>query len=126
MNHGIPTAHLEQIKNILKNNCKSIEKVGLFGSRATGCFTKNSDIDLVLYGNVSEQETARLLTCFHESLLPHKVDIASYQHITFPALKQHIDDFGQELFSKETLYGKKEENALAALRQSAGAEPMAH
>ena len=60
MDHGIQENYLESIKNILAENCQNIDKVCLFGSRATGNFTKTSDIDLVLYGYISEQESDRL------------------------------------------------------------------
>ena len=106
MNHGITQNDLQTIKNILASNCQNIEKVCLFGSRATGRFTKTSDIDLVLYGDISEQESDRIYTCFYESMIPHKVDIVAYQHIAHPPLKKQIDKEMKRLFSNEQLYGK--------------------
>lgn len=106
MNHGIKASDLQTMKNILASNCQNIEKVCLFGSRATGRFTKTSDIDLVLYGDISEQESDRIHTCFYESMIPHKVDIITYQHIAYPPLKKHIDKVEKRLFSNEQLYGK--------------------
>ena len=40
MKHGIKPKYLRAIRDILKNNCAAIERVGLFGSRATGRFTR--------------------------------------------------------------------------------------
>lgn len=106
MNHGIEENVLQSIRNILAGNCQNIDKICLFGSRATGQFTKTSDIDLVLYGDISEQQTDRLYTCFHESMIPYKVDVTAYQHVTYPPLKRHIDDVVKLLFSREQIYGK--------------------
>lgn len=106
MSHGIEEKDLRAIRNILASNCQNIEKVCLFGSRATGHFKSTSDIDLVLYGNISEQESDRLYTCFHESMIPHKVDITTYQQVTYPPLKRHIDEVVKPLFSNGQLYDR--------------------
>ena len=104
MNHGLSHSELEVIKKIIIENSQNIDSVGLFGSRATGLYKANSDIDLVLYGEVTEQESARLYTCFLESLLPYKVDIEAYQSITYEPFRSHIDQFARLLFTREDLY----------------------
>ena len=106
MNHGLKPRHLESIRDILRENCRSIESVGLFGSRATGNYSETSNIDLVLYGDVSEQVSDRLYTCFLESLLPYKVDIAAYNHVNYSPLKRHIDASARTLYTEEQLYGE--------------------
>ena len=104
MKHGIKPQYLQSIRDILRGNCAAIERVGLFGSRATGTFTRVSDIDLVLYGNISERDGDRLYTCFLESMIPHKVDITLYEHISYPPLKRHIDFVAKALFTKRQIY----------------------
>ena len=105
MNHGLKPRHLENIRDILRDNCRSIESVGLFGSRAAGNYSDTSDIDLVLYGDVSEQASDRLRTCFLESLLPYKVDVVAYNHVSYPPFKRNIDAFAKTLFTEEQFYG---------------------
>ena len=102
MNHGLAPRHLDQIRQLLQDNCPNIDWVGLFGSRATGNYKETSDIDLVIYGDVSTQECDRLYTVFLESLIPYKVDITSYNHIA-PPLKKHIDTTVQPLFTREQM-----------------------
>ena len=104
MNHGIRAKDLLIIKTILINVCRDIEKVALFGSRATGQFSQTSDIDLVLYGDISESYSDRLYTRFHESMIPHEVDLVTYQDIKHPPLKRHIDAVAKVLFTRASLY----------------------
>ena len=104
MKHGIRPKDLRAIREILKNNCAAIERVGLFGSRATGRFTRVSDIDLVLYGNISEREGDRLKTCFLESMIPNTVDITVYERIGYLPLKRHIDLVVRELLTGRQIY----------------------
>ena len=111
MRHGIKPKYLRAIRDILKNNCAAIERVGLFGSRATGRFTRVSDIDLALYGDISEREGDRLYTCFLESMIPITVDITLYEHIGYPPLKRHIDLVAKELFTRRQLYEDRENPA---------------
>jgi uncharacterized protein len=102
-NHGLTAQQLDIIRNILKLYAHDIERVGLFGSRATGLYRANSDIDMVLYGNMDTQTIDRLSTVFDESALPVKVDLTAYSLITYPPLKTHIDAVMQVLFMAEQL-----------------------
>ena len=96
--YGLEKNDLLIIKKIIGQNCPNAGKVALFGSRATGKHKPESDIDLVVYGHVTEQEIERAYTCFLESILPYKVDIVAYHHTINPALKQHIDKVAKSLF----------------------------
>jgi uncharacterized protein len=80
-----------------------IERVGIFGSRATGRYKPESDIDLVLYGPVAQANIDRLWTTFEEGSLPFRVDILAYQLITHGPLRQHIDNAVQTFLDKEDL-----------------------
>ncbi len=104
--HGLNKNQLRIIRDILFRNVSNVDKVSLYGSRATGKYKSNSDIDLVLYGDIDEAKADRLWTCFSESLLPYKVDLTIYRHITYPPLKRHIDQQGRTLFTNEQLYGE--------------------
>ena len=106
MKHGISKRDLLTIRSILISTCSNIDKVCLFGSRATGEFNSSSDIDLVLYGDISERTNDRLITRFQESSITHKVDIVTYQAINYPPLKDHIDAVAKTLFTSKTLYNQ--------------------
>lgn len=101
--HGLSPPQLAEIARILAPFAEWIDSVALFGSRATGAFRANSDIDLVIHGPLSEAALDRLWTLFDASTLPLKVDVLAYDRIAAPALKAHIDAVGQPLFTREDL-----------------------
>lgn len=100
---NLNNSQLSIIKSILSPFASSIEKVGLFGSRATGAARENSDIDMVLYGDISEAEIRRIYTLFLESSLPVKVDVVAYNLVAYKPLKEHIDEKMKTLFTKQDL-----------------------
>ncbi len=104
MNHGIQQQHLNTIRDILQNTCAHIDRVDLFGSRATGKFRETSDIDLAIHGDISEEEGDRLYTRFFESMIPHKIDVTVYGHVSYPPFKRHIDAVAKTLFTNEQIY----------------------
>ncbi len=106
--HGLSISQLETLKTILNQCPFVIEKVSIFGSRATATYKSYSDIDLVLYGSISESGIDRLWTLFNESNLPYKVDINAYHLIHYPPLKRHIDQFGKVLFTQDELNSTNE------------------
>ncbi len=101
--HGLTPRQLEQFREVLRPFIDSISMVGLFGSRATGTYRDNSDIDLVVYGTVTQADIDRLWSAFDASLLAVKVDVVGYDFVTYPALRSHIDAVMQPLFSQADL-----------------------
>lgn len=89
--HGLTDSDLEIIQSILKPYKQKIDKTGIFGSRATGTYKPYSDIDMVLYGDISECDGNHIATLFTDSMLIYKVDIIVYNHIDYAPLKEHID-----------------------------------
>jgi predicted nucleotidyltransferase len=81
---------------------EGIEKVAVFGSRATGRYRPNSDLDLVVYGKVANEALCdRLWTLFQDSSLPFAVDIHSYSAVLYPPLKAHIDAVAQPFLIRQ-------------------------
>ena len=103
MNHGLSERQLTVLKQILSLFADEISSVDLFGSRATGDYRPNSDIDLVLRGGIREKQIDRLWTLFHESNLPVSVDVKSYELTTYPPLKAHMDKVCKPLFTQQDL-----------------------
>ena len=66
-------------------------------------YRDNSDIDMVIYGNLKEDDINRLWTLFDASPLPIKVDVQAYSLITYEPLKNHIDAVMKPLFMKKDL-----------------------
>jgi predicted nucleotidyltransferase len=101
--HLLSPKHLAIIRATLAPYAASIDKVGLFGSRATGAGKSNSDIDLVLYGALDQRTLDEIYTLFAESALPVTVDAQAYNLIEYPPLKAHIDRCAHILFTQEEL-----------------------
>ncbi|RLE19569.1 MAG: nucleotidyltransferase domain-containing protein [Acidobacteria bacterium] len=107
MDNGLSKQQLEIIREILAPFADRIDRVDLFGSRAQGTHRPNSDIDLVLRGDIDKKATDRLWTLFAESSLALKVDVLAYAQITKAALKKHIDLVSVPLFTKADLIHDK-------------------
>lgn len=101
--HGLSERQVAMIAEVLAPFAEHIERVGLFGSRATGTQKPGSDVDLVLYGSLTEAMADRLWTRFTDSLLPFSVDVVAYSLIQWPALQRHIDAVMQPLLSHDDL-----------------------
>ena len=91
IDHGLTPGQLQMLRSVLYPFADHIRLVGLFGSRATGRAGPRSDIDLVLYGPVTQAEYDRLYTVLNDIPLPIGVDLVAYEHVTTPGLKDHID-----------------------------------
>ena len=103
MNHGLSERQLGVLKRILSLYADEITRVELFGSRATGAWRDNSDVDLVLRGDLKEKQLNRLRTLFHESGLPFSVDVKSYERTARPPHRAHMDKVAAPLFTQEEL-----------------------
>ncbi len=103
IDHGLTNRQLEIIRGILAQFADKINQVDLFGSRAQGIHRPNSDIDLVVRGNIDEKTADRLWTLFSESNLALKVDVLVYDQIKKKALKKHIDLVSFPLFLQTDL-----------------------
>jgi predicted nucleotidyltransferase len=102
-NHGLSKKQLGTLLSILIPFDK-IDYVGLFGSRATGRYRPNSDIDLVIYGPIDEKTTDRLFTLLNDSNLPLKIDLQAYDLINHLPLKERIDNNMLPLFTHEQIH----------------------
>lgn len=101
--HGLSVSQLEIIKKILSPYSKEIDFVALFGSRATGNYKTNSDIDLVIYGLIDEKTIDRIYTSFKNSMLSLRVDVQAYELIEYLPLRNHIDQNMVSLFDYTSL-----------------------
>ncbi len=103
MDHGLSESQLAILKQILSLYADRIRQVDLFGSRATGNYRNNSDIDLVLRGSLTDKHINRLWTLFQDSSLPFRVDVKGYELTTYLPLKSHMDKVCRRLFTQEEL-----------------------
>jgi predicted nucleotidyltransferase len=95
-NHGLNKTQIETTITILAS-FPCITSAYLFGSRAQGTASYNSDIDLVLYGAIAVEEADLIRDAFAESDLILPVDLLVFDRIESQLLKAHIEQV-KELF----------------------------
>lgn len=105
--HGLSAHQLAIIADVLRPYADRIDKVCLFGSRAVGEARPMSDIDLVIYGALSQAEIDRIWTLFEDSSLSVTVDVTTYDLIAYPPLRHHVDKVAATLLTREDLLGKR-------------------
>ncbi len=115
MNDGLSERNRQTILAILTKNPR-VERVVLFGSRATGGFSPASDIDLALFGDaLTLTDQARLASKIERTTVPQEVDLVRFSVLNNPVLKHHIKAEGVEWFSRQ------DEDEEAASEPVAGA-----
>ena len=100
VDHGLSSRQLATVRRILERWANRITAVDVFGSRATGAWRPNSDLDLLLHGDIDHRTIDRLWTLFHESNLPFAVDVTSYDLTTHEPLREHMDRVRRPLFER--------------------------
>lgn len=105
MTCGLKDRYRAALIDILRANEK-VERVVLFGSRATGNHRPRSDVDLVLSGpELSLRDQARLSMAIEETSVPQRVDLLLRHHIEDERLLDHIDCYGVEWFHRDASEG---------------------
>lgn len=82
------------------NQHPELSQVKLFGSRAKGCHTPASDIDLALWG-VDALQAEAIAAELDELPLPYRFDIKAFESIKQDSLREHIQRRGIDW--KETM-----------------------
>lgn len=93
------------LAEVFRPHAKKIDRVGVFGSRAMNRARPNSDIDLVIYGEITQADQNRINTDLLESGLDVFADALGYDLIEAPALRRHIDQVARTLFTRADLGG---------------------
>jgi len=75
------------------NQHPEVSQVKLFGSRAKGCHTPASDIDLALWG-VDALQAESIAAELDELPLPYRFDIKAFESIKQHSLRDHIQRRG--------------------------------
>ena len=94
---GLGREALELVREVFRRH-PEIREVKIFGSRATGHFADNSDVDLAVWGGLDLNVVGRIMRELDELPLPYLFDVQAYDAIQHPPLKQHIDDVGKTLY----------------------------
>lgn len=100
---SVSPARRDVLRSVLSGYSEQIDRVAVFGSHALGRARDNSDIDLVIYGQLTDRDIDRLWTLFDSSQLSVPVDVVHYRSTLYPPLKNHIDAVAKTLFTKQQL-----------------------
>jgi predicted nucleotidyltransferase len=76
------------INSVLEQH-PEVSLVTLFGSRAKGCHTNASDIDLALWG-VDALQAEAIASELDELPLPYRFDVKAFESIKQESLREHI------------------------------------
>lgn len=76
----------------------AVERAVIYGSRAKGNFKSSSDIDIALKGKLDLKILSDISLKLDDLLLPYKLDLSIYNHITNAELLDHIDRVGKVLW----------------------------
>lgn len=97
---GIPTSLLEKMSETF-SKYPDIQKVTLFGSRATGNFRNGSDIDL----SISTQKPDLIATLrieLDDLNSPYLIDLVDENNLTNQALLKQIRESGVVVYATQT------------------------
>lgn len=101
MKFGLDEDKWEEINAVFKKY-PNVKKVILYGSRAINTYKNGSDIDLSLVGsNLDLSLQNCIANDLDDLLLPYSFDLAIYERIDNPKLKEHIDNLGVVIFSRD-------------------------
>lgn len=100
MNCGLSKEVLAQLQTVF-SHFPDVEKAILYGSRAKGNHRPGSDIDLTLLGQrLDGRALGRIESELDELLLPYRLDLSVFSHITHAGLLEHIQRVGKVLYDR--------------------------
>ena len=99
---GLLNADIEAIVKTLRKYSK-VKSALIFGSRAKGNYNNGSDVDIALKGSELDFSTISQISYWlnEETTMPYNFDLLNYESVQEPALKEHIDRMGIEIYSKK-------------------------
>lgn len=100
--YGLPQYALEQLRSVF-SQWPEIETVLLYGSRATGTYRANSDIDLTLCaGQLDFNAQLKIENQIDDLLLPWGVDLSLLHLIDNAALRDNIERDGVVFYQRNS------------------------
>ena len=97
---GLPATTLAQLRDYF-DSVKNLDKVIIYGSRASGDFHKGSDIDFAIFSSSTSDLTGKILTELDELPTPYLYDVVNYPQLKHKELKEHIDRVGIVFWQRE-------------------------
>lgn len=100
MKYGPEDQIMGKIQSVFKT-FNEIDKVILYGSRATGNYKEGSDIDLCLVGEkITHSILSRVDLALDDLFLPYTFDVSIYSHLTNQDFISHIKRRGVVIYER--------------------------
>ncbi len=98
---GLSESDLNQIVRSIQQ-FPEIQEAFIYGSRAMGNHKNGSDVDLAIKGeHINFRVLSRLNAALNEETsLPYHFDVTDLTHLDNLALKEHIANFGKNIFQR--------------------------
>ena len=99
---GLYPKSYETILKIIED-CVTIDQVVIYGSRAKGTCKEGSDVDITLFGDVSNEDLFKLRNDLDDSDVPYLFDISIHSKLSSESLKEYIARVGKVFYKREIL-----------------------
>ena len=94
---GLSERELALLRGVLRRH-PEVTKAKLFGSRAKGTHTQNSDIDIALWGDIHRVIPIRVAGELEELPLPYTFDVQAFEATKTESLREEIETLGVEIY----------------------------
>jgi uncharacterized protein len=96
---GLTPNEVQLICDVLQRHEKITGAI-LFGSRAKGTFSPESDVDIALLGVKEPLEAQAVASALEELPLPYRFDVLARQAIKYKPLLEHIERVGINIYKR--------------------------
>ena len=99
MTTGLNERELELMRVVFARHAE-VQRAVLFGSRAKGTFTVNSDVDIAIEGIATPLQIAAIALELGELPMPYKFDVVAAETIHNQALREHVQRVGMVIYTR--------------------------
>ncbi len=96
---GLSNRDMDLIRGVFGRH-REIAAAMLYGSRAKGTHRPESDIDLVVQGDLDDLRAASIAAEMDELPLPYRFDVQAYSAVQSPALRDDIRRSGVVVYGE--------------------------
>ena len=93
---GLPDYVFDRIIEVLRRY-PAIKSAKIFGSRAKGNYKRYSDVDIAIFADGDRDLSANVKDALEDLYVIYKFDVAQYDKIGNPEMREHIDRVGLEI-----------------------------
>ena len=97
---GLTDSERELICSVLRRH-PEVSEAKIFGSRAKGNSQPASDVDLGLWGSISQSVLNTIAGELDELPLPYIFDVQAYDAISHQPLREHINRVGKRFYLRD-------------------------